>query len=282
MWSRNPFNMNTLPIIDFHAHVFPDKIAAKATESIGAYYGVKMAATGTVRELVDSGDVSGIAGYLIHSTATRPDQVRAINDYISGLMDSDPRFIGFGTLHPEMDDPEAEMAYIQGLGLRGVKFHPDFQGFSIDDSKMNRLYSLCEGRLPILMHMGDERRDWSSPRRLARVLDRFPGLTVFAAHLGGYSQWEEAESCLTPIPAGRNLYFDTSSSLWVLKPTEALRLIRKYGTDRVMFGTDFPLTTHREELKRFLALELTEKEQHDILWKNALRVLGLPSRTKPS
>ena len=71
---------------------------------------------------------------------------------------------------------------------------------------------------PILFHCGDSRTDFSSPWRLARVLDTFPHLKIIAAHFGGYSEWGEVWKHLT----GRKLWFDTSSTLWKLPVEEAL------------------------------------------------------------
>ncbi len=258
-------------IIDMHAHVFPEKIAEKATLAISAYYGVPMASIGTVENLIRQGALAGIKRFLIHSTATNPDQVRTINEYIAATVKSDKRFWGFGTLHPFSGDIGGDGEHLASLGLLGVKVHPEFQNFTVDDEDVFSLYRFCEGRLPILVHMGDENKDSSSPERLARVLDRFPRLTVIAAHMGGYMRWDEAERCLV----GREVFFDTSSSLWKMEPELAVRFIRAHGAERILFGTDFPMWNHAEELKRFLNLGLTEAEEELILYKNTERLLGL-------
>ena len=136
---------------------------------------------------------------------------------------------------------------------------------------MMPLYRVVEGRLPILMHMGDQNKDSSHPAKLAAVLDRFPSLTVIAAHLGGYQMWDQAIQLLT----GRDIYFDTSSALFSLSPEKALGIIRAYGTDKVLFGTDYPMWDHTEELARFMKLDLTEEEREAILWKNTAGLLGI-------
>jgi len=259
------------PIIDIHAHVFPDKIAEKAVQSIGGYYGLTMRGPGTVEGLLASGHSHGVVNYVINSTATRPDQVRAINEFISETCNRDDRLIGFGTLHPDLEELAAEFERFPSLGLRGVKLHPDFQHFDIDDPAMLPIYALAEGRLPVLIHMGDVNSDASSPVRLARILDRFPDLIVIAAHLGGYQMWDESLRLL----AGRNLYFDTSSSLEFLAPQAATEIIRKHGVSKILFGTDYPMWMHEDELLRFDRLELTEEERERILWKNAAALLGI-------
>jgi len=257
-------------IIDVHAHIFPEKIAEKAVEAIGNYYGAKMPEKGTADALIESGSQIGVYKYVVHSTATKVEQVEAINDFIAKSVAANSSFIGFGTLHPGFQKIEKEVDRIIRLGLKGIKLHPEFQGFNIDDDGMMPVYQAAQGKLPILMHMGDENKTSSSPERLARVLDMFPGLTVIAAHFGGYMMWDESMKYLV----GRNLYFDTSSSLWKLDRIKALDIIRKHGADKILFGTDYPMWSHKDELQRFLKLGLTNEENELILGKNASRLLG--------
>lgn len=256
-------------IIDIHAHVFPEKIAYKAVNQIGSHYSIKMNGKGVIADLLESADKAGVDYIVIHSTATKSSQVRTINDWIAGH--AKDRFIGFGTLHPDMDDIEGEFERIISLGLKGIKLHPDFQGFNADDPKMDRIYSVIGSRLPVLIHAGDENLDSSSPQRLANVLERFPDLTMIAAHLGGYKKWKEAMGCLI----GKNLYLDTSSSIQYMDKDFAAMLIKTHGTDKVVFGTDYPSMYHDTELEVFHNLDLSKQEKEDILYNNAARLLGL-------
>ncbi|MEG1943744.1 MAG: amidohydrolase family protein, partial [Angelakisella sp.] len=102
------------------------------------------------------------------------------------------------------------------------------------------------------------------PDRLAEVAQKFPRLTCIAAHFGGYQRWKDAEKYL----GQPNIYYDTSSSLFVLHPDEAVRIIEHFGSERFMFGTDYPMWLHEQELERFFALPLSEKQREDILWNN--------------
>ncbi|HHW47268.1 MAG TPA: amidohydrolase [Clostridiaceae bacterium] len=262
--------MEIQKIIDIHAHIFPEKIAEKAVEAIGNYYGAKMPEKGTVDALIESGRQIGVYKYVVHSTATKVEQVMAINDFIAESVAANRSFIGFGTLHPGFKKIKDEVDRIIKLGLKGIKLHPEFQGFSIDDDEMMPIYQAVEKKLPILMHMGDENKTSSSPARLAKVIDMFPGLTVIAAHFGGYMMWDDSIRYLV----GRNVYFDTSSSLWKLDRKKALDIIRKHGADKILFGTDFPMWSHQDEFQRFQKLGLTKGENELILWKNASRLLG--------
>lgn len=258
-------------IIDIHAHVFPEKIAQKASMSTGRYYGIPMHGKGTVAGLVESGSKIGVDKYIIHSTATRADQVMSVNDFIASVQKTDDCFVGFGTLHPDFVDIEGEVDRISSFGFKGIKLHPDFQRFNIDGENMMPIYEAIEGRLPLLMHMGDEEKTFSHPKRLARVLDMFPKLTVIAAHMGGYMRWDESIEYLV----GRDLYFDTSSTLPFVASSKVVDMIRTHGAEKVLFGVDYPMWTHKEELERIYSLGLCEEELELILWRNANRILGI-------
>ncbi len=265
-------------VVDFHAHAFHDKIAEKAAMNLNQYYGISLAGNGKFDVLLDSMKENEIDKLVIHATATKAEQVTVINDYVSSLLAEG--IIGFGTLHQDFLDYEAELERIKTLGLSGIKFHPIFQGFAIDSPKMMPIYKkIAELRLPVLMHMGDKVSDGATPKRLGAVLDAVPDLVVVAAHLGGSGDclggeagWREVEQYL----CGRShVYYDTSSSVRFIEPEKATEMIHRLGTDRVVFGTDYPLSLHRQELEVFDKLLLTEAEQEAILWKNAYRLLGL-------
>jgi predicted TIM-barrel fold metal-dependent hydrolase len=258
-------------IIDAHVHIFPEKIAEKATESIGKYYGISMYAKGTIEDLICFGEKINVYKYIVHSTATKVEQVETINNFIAETVQKYKCFIGFGTLHPGLEDVDSEVRRIISLGLKGIKLHPDFQDFNIDDECMLPIYKAIEGKLPVLIHMGDEERTSSSPERLANVINMFPKLTVIAAHLGGYQMWDESIKYLV----GKNLYFDTSSSLAILDKEKATQIIRNHGVEKVLFGTDYPMWSHEEELQRFYNLDLTDEERELILWKNASKLLNI-------
>ena len=260
-------------IADAHAHIFPDKIAGKASGAIGEFYEIQMSHVGKIDELLDSGGAIGVSKYLVCSTATRPDQATAINNFIAASCAARPGlFYGFGTLHPEQEGRERELLRIRSLGLRGIKFHPDFQQFDIDDPDMLPCYRLAaELGLPILFHTGDDRYDHSAPSRLANVLERVPGLTAIAAHLGGYKRWDEALSALAP----GSVWTDTSSSMSMMPRERALELIEHFGTDRVLFGADFPMWDHTNELQVFLSLGFDRGTNQRILHDNFCTLMGI-------
>ena len=261
-------------IIDAHAHIFPDKIAEKAVAGIGSFYGelTMMNNSGSAETLIKTGEAAGVSKFLVQSVATVAAQVENINNFISDCVKKYPgKFIGFAAMHPDYENVEAEIERAISLGLKGVKLHPDFQEFQIDDERAMRIYEVMEGKLPLLIHMGDSRYNWSKPEMLAKVLERFPKLDVIGAHFGGWSEWDRAAEIL----GGKRLWVDTSSSLYAMTPEHARELIDAYGVERVLFGTDFPMWTAESELKMFDKIPLNEKEREMILHENAERLLGV-------
>lgn len=260
--------------VDAHCHIYPEKIAAKAVNGTDTFYGITSKRNGLVSDMLSQGDSLSIDHFVIHSVASVPKQVKSINEFISNEeKESGGRFTGLGTLHPDSLDIEGDFEHLCELSLHGVKLHPDIQNFKIDDKRCFKIYELCEKMgLPILMHTGDYRYDRSNPDRLLPVLEKFPSLTVIAAHFGGWSVWDEALKKLSGIP---NLYFDTCSSFDFLSDEKIKELIYGYGCDRVLFATDYPMWNAKEELERLLSLGLTDGEYKLILGKNAARVYGI-------
>ena len=254
-------------IIDTHAHIYPDKIALKAAKSIGDFYQIPMSLDGTLSGLLSQGEAAGITRFLVHSVAVTWERAQAINDFLARSVAAHPdKLIGFGTLHPDHPELEHELDRLLSLGLRGVKLHPDFQHFCLDDEKAVQMFREIALRgMPALIHTGDHRYPYSEPARMARVLDQLPDLKVICAHLGGWSVWGDAWRVLAGRPG---VWVDTSSSLYAMKPEDAAEVIRRYGAERVFFGTDYPMWQPEEEIARFMALPLTEEEQEKILHLN--------------
>ncbi len=265
---------NKFKVIDAHCHIYPEKIAERAAAATSKFYGIEGFSDGTLKNLIADGTPAGIDRYIVQSVATTPKQVKSINEFIANSVLEHPDILtGLGTLHPDSDDISGDIEHLIELGLKGVKLHPDIQRFKIDDYRCLKIYEKCEEKsLPILMHTGDDRYDFSNTNRLIPILDIYTGLTVIGAHFGGYSLWEKA----TEVLAGRpNIFVDCSSSLPFLKKETAVELIRKYGADRVLFGSDYPLWSPAKELESFMSLDLTDTERELILHKNAEKLFGI-------
>ncbi|MBE7035420.1 MAG: amidohydrolase [Ruminococcaceae bacterium] len=266
--------MKQYKIIDAHCHIYPDKIAEKAAAATCHFYeGLGSTLDGTVSTLSKEAEIAGIEHCIVQSVATTPKQVSSINNFIANTVaESGGKFTGLGTLHPDSSDIKADVDEVISLGLRGVKLHPDIQKFKIDDYRMLKIYELCEGKLPLLIHTGDHRYDLSNPNRMMPILDIYENLTVIGAHFGGWSIWEAATEKLSRY---KNFYVDCSSSLYAMTPQKAKELMQAYGTNRVLFGTDYPMWKPEEELARFMQIELTEQEREDILYNNAARLFAI-------
>lgn len=261
-------------IVDCHCHIYPDKITDKASSGIGKFYNIPVLYDGRAETVRRLDAYAGITRSVIFSVATKPAQVRSINEFIAmEVMNGGGLFVGLGTAHPESDDIKGDIKHLVELGLRGVKLHHDIQGYKLDDYRCLKIYEICEDMgLPVLIHAGDSRFDCSNPNRIRPVLETFPGLKLIGAHLGGYTVWDEAVSMLCGFP---NFYVDSSSSLYAMTPERGREIILSYGTDRVLFGADFPLWNPAEELRKLYALGLDENELENILWKNANRLFKL-------
>ena len=261
-----------MTVIDFHTHIYPEKISDKAVKSVGDFYNIEMNEDGTANSLIEKGKANGISGYVVCSVAIDGNHVEAINNYISSECNAHSEFHGLAATHLEYPDKIGEMERAVQMGLKGVKIHPDTQKFYIDDKGMYELYDyLQEKELPILIHTGDYRYDFSHPRRLKKVLTDFPKLKAVAAHFGGWSLYDLALEYLLDT----NCYVDTSSAITYLGTKRAEELINLYGAERVLFGTDFPMWSADGELAHFEKMNLSESQLELIMHKNAERLLKL-------
>ena len=264
-------------MIDSHCHIYPAKIARKAVEAVDRFYGGLPDGCehdGTPEMLIRAGEAAGISHFVVQSVATKPEQVQSINVFITAAVkQAAGRFTGLGTLHPDSDRIAEDLEQIVSLGLKGVKLHPDIQMFHADDPKAFRIYEICEEKgLPILLHTGDYRYDFSNPDRIVPILRAFPRLKLIGAHLGGWSVWDDAVNKLPDFP---NFYVDTSSCFYWLKKERALEIIRAYGAERCMFGTDYPMWGADFDLAYFAELDLTDDERDRIFWRTCAELYGI-------
>lgn len=261
------------PVVDVHVHIYPDKIAERATQSVGEFYQIPMdEPDGTVGRLLREVAESPITHCVVHSVAVKPKNVESINNFIAQTCAEHPNLTGFMTIHQDTPDPAAEIERACGLGLRGIKLHPDMQAVDLDDPRLMAVYEIAQARrLPVIVHTGDYRTDFSHPRRLKRVLAAFPELVVDAAHFGGWSVFDLALELLEQ----ERCFVDMSSSQKFLGPRRTRELCRAYGCDRVLFGSDFPMWSPAQEYETFAALGFSDEEWTAMTWHNAERFLGM-------
>ncbi|MBO8128375.1 MAG: amidohydrolase family protein [Peptococcaceae bacterium] len=258
--------------IDTHVHIFSHKIAAKAVEHLAEHYQIPVRYKGTREEYHTLARQAGVKTALFFTVATKPDQVRAANDW--AITQSGNELIGLGTLHPDYEPIDDEIARLKEAGVRGVKFHPDFQQFFLDEERALAIYERLAKDFFIIFHMGDDNRPGkthhATPERLANVLDIFPHLTVIAAHMGGYCMWDRAAANLV----GENVYFDTSSCFGFLPDEDFRTLIREHGAHRVLMASDYPYSSPGEEIEGLKKLGLNDEELEAITGLNAAQLLS--------
>jgi predicted TIM-barrel fold metal-dependent hydrolase len=217
---------------------------------------------------------AGIDKAIVAPIATKPTQVRSINQWSKAINQQYDDLICFGTIHPGQDDWAQEIDHLVDDHIPGVKMHPDYQMFFVDDPNLTPIYrALADAGLVVLFHAGVDvglpPPVHCTPDRLAHVLDAVPEMKVIAGHMGGYLCWDDVERYLL----GRNLYIDTSFSLHDLGTNRMVELIRVHGVDRVLFGTDSPWTDQSVEVASIRALPLTSDEINVIMGGNAMRIL---------
>lgn len=261
-------------VIDCHCHVYPQAVAARAVKGVADFYeregsfGDGLASS--VRSLWKE---KGVDHAVIFSVATKLSQVDNINSFISSAVaEGDGFFTGLGTVHQDVPDMGQAVEAVIGLGLKGIKLHPETQGVAVDDPRLLSLYEACADRIPVLIHTGDYRYDCSNPDRMARVLRLFPHNVFIGAHYGGWSVWDEAADKLHGFD---NFFVDSSSTFHWVDKDRVRGYIRTYGSEKVMFGSDFPMWDVRPEIDGMLSLGLSDSEYEDIFHRTAEKLFGI-------
>lgn len=262
--------------IDFHMHAYTDEIAERAVSKLEGICGEKALHRGTVAETLACMDQWGVEAGVLLPVATKPSQQRKINDWAAGVQRAHPRLFCMGSVHPESEDIAGELERIQALGLHGIKLHPDYQEFFVEEERVFPIYEACARLgLPVVLHMG---RDPLSPETVhgtpegaAEVAERFPGLTLILAHVGGMNLWDQVETHL----AGKKVYLDTAMAEGGVPEDQLLRIIRAHGAGRILLGSDCPWHSTRQETELLERLPLDGEEKELIFHGNAERLLGL-------
>lgn len=261
-----------MKFIDFHTHIYPEKIAVKATNYLRSFYDLKADWPGISENLLIFGQAAKISKFVVLPVATRSDQVRKINQFAINENNEHDEYITFGTVHAGQEKILDELQFIIDSGLRGIKMHPDQQDFAIDDKRLFDFYDAAQQiRFPILFHCGDPRSDLSHPKRVIKILEEFPNLNIVAAHFGGWQIFDEAKE----IMKDAKCHFDMSSSMYYLGPEKTADMIHTYGAEKIFFGTDFPLWDSAEEIEKFMSLPITDEEKELIAYKNAERFFNI-------
>lgn len=225
---------------DIHTHAFHPKIARKAVEHLTASYGVVCAGEGTIEDLRTRERRAGMERCVVLCAATTAAQVIPANNYAISLQQEYPDILAFGTLHPDYQPWEQELTRLKRAGIQGLKLHPDFQQFRLDDPRLLPIIEVAQKDFIFQIHIGDvlpPAQNPSCPYKAAALLDAFPHMRLIATHLGGYRQWEHALNVL----AGRDVWLETSSSMPFISDALLHAILQRHPHDRLLFGSDYPL-----------------------------------------
>ncbi len=284
-------------VIDIHTHTFPDKLAATTIPKLEGMSHTRAYVDGTVSGLRASMSRAGVDLSFVLPVATNPRQVVHVNDSSARINDQgrETGIYSFGCMHPDFSDYRAELARVKELGMKGIKLHRVYQGVNFDDIRTLRILDrAAELGLVVLTHSGldigfpGEVR--VTPAMVLHAIREVGPLTLILAHMGGWRNWDQVEELLPEAP----VYLDTSYSLGSITPLDDgyyrpedlpmmgeeqfLRIIRTFGYERFLFGTDSPWSGQKESVERLRALPLTQEEKAAILGGNAQRLLQIPER----
>jgi len=260
--------------IDIHTHAFPDPIAHIAIPALEREGKIKAYLNGTVEDLLTSMDASGVASSVVCSIATRPEQFQPILDWSKTIRSE--RIIPFPSLHPK--DPtlldHLELLYTEGF--KGVKMHPYYQDYFLDDYNLFALYErMSELGMILVIHAGYDiaypRIRRADPLRILDISQQFPELKLIATHLGGWDEWEDVRSLLT----GQPIYMEISFALDFLDQIRLRDLLLNHPHEYLLFGTDSPWSDQATTIKMLARLGLPAPLLESMLSGNARRLLTL-------
>ena len=268
-------------IFDTHTHIFPDKVAERALQHlVEKAHGLPGFTEGTAVSQEAAALKAGYTAWMNCPVVTNEHQIRSVNDWVASI--NHWPHLSLGGLFPNAPMPAVleEIRRIRKLGLYGIKFHPEYQQFHILDPQYDAMWqTIRDEQLPVLFHAGwdigflaEEQHSW--PADFARLVERYPGLVVVCAHLGGWLNWDLVETDLCGAP----VYLDTAYSKgWMSDQEQFERIIRKHGTDKVLFGTDSPWNRLDLAVREVTETSLSDAEKHQIFWANAAKLWHLPA-----
>lgn len=260
-----------MKLIDSHVHIFPEKVASKATQKLTIPGVHHPHYDGTISGLLASMDQFGIEQSWALPVATSASQVESINNFVEGI--DTPRIVKFGAIHPDIDDAYETMSHFRERGFKGFKMHPDYQVVAPNDPRMEPIWrAAVDFNLIAYFHAGDDmlpRTRLGKPRLFAEALDKYPGLHLALAHFGGFAMWDEVEEYLI----GREVWLDTAYTLNYLDHPRFVDMARRHGFNRVMFGTDGPWTDPARDLAWFEEFGLTNAEKECLFGASAEALL---------
>ncbi len=263
-------------IIDFHTHIFPDELAPKAIAALlvncrGIY---KPIHDGTLLGLINSMDDGGVHLSVVQPVITKQTQVKRTNEWAASICSD--RIISFGGIYPHTDDYKRDIDFVVSLGLKGIKFHAEYQDFIVDDDRMLRIYDYALSKGLILLHHAGFDPAYpppfkTSPKQFLNIANAMRGGVIVAAHFGGHDQWDDVERYLV----GSDIYLDTSMGFEYYPTEQFLRIVEQHGSKKILFASDSPWSNAKTEIEYLKSLPLSQQDKDNILSQNAKTILGI-------
>ncbi len=281
-------------IIDFHVHTFPAGISSKVLEKLSRLSHTKYFTDGSVQGLVASMEEASVDVSVNLPVMTNPAQVEKVN---SALIEdrenlAAQHIITFGGMHPDYGNYKKELSRLKQNGIPGIKIHPAYQNTDIDDIRMMRIIDCASDLgLIVLTHAGIDigiyDHNYASVGQILHVIDELHPTKFVLAHMGNWACWDDVERDL----AGAPVWLDTAFALGPVTPAgrqeekpylscnlsdeDFLRIVRKHGTDKILFATDSPWESQKKYVSRVRRVPLSDSEREQIFSQNATALLGL-------
>lgn len=262
-------------VIDFHVHIFPDSLAVKTIPLLAERSKLEPFMDGTAGMLLEKMSGSGISYAVLQNIATNPRQMRKVNDFAIAC-NARQEFVAFGSVHPQATDFEEELDRLKDSGISGIKLHPDYQEFFIDDPAMLKIYEAILKRDFVLqfhtgLDLGLPHPVHAEPKRIAKTLGLFSGEKVVFAHMAGFQMSEESLEHII----GRDVYIDTSCSSGYVEESLLITMLKSHKEDKILFATDSPWGDFKTEIAAMRGLAIPDDLKDKILYKNAARLLKI-------
>ena len=267
-------------VIDFHTHIFPDKIASRTINLLVEKGGHPPFSDGTRAGLLQRMEKVGVDVAVNHPVMTSPSQFESINRFAAELNQSysgnGPRLISFAGIHPACENLMGKMRQIKNQGFLGVKIHPDYQGTMINDERyLQILQCAAEYDLIVITHAG---LDPASPNCIhcppllvKELIRKVPKAKFVLAHMGGNAMWEEALDVL----CDEDVYFDAATPSPILDEDLFKRLLSRRGADRILFASDSPWGDMQRDVDRIRSFSLGKDAEDKIFFSNAKKLLRI-------
>lgn len=267
-------------IIDFHTHIFPEKIAARALSKLTAVINQEPAINGCADDLRASMKRAGIDISVVLPVVTdikQFDSILRFASYINETYSSvqEQRLLSLAGIHPDDPDYREHLVFIKREGFAGIKIHPNYQNVEFNDIRIKKLlYAASEIGLPVITHAGFDPytpdHEFCTPDMVLDVIKDVAPENLILAHLGCNENYDEAEEKL----CGQNIYLDTAYSITHISEAQFIRMVRKHGADKILFASDCPWAEQKTCVEILKKCALTDWEKELILSKNACRLLG--------